>query len=64
MRKLSPDSNSMTVIFKAPPALIEQADDYARAMRTSRSWVIRAVLQAHFDQMPTPGVELQQEAAE
>jgi hypothetical protein len=64
MKRLSSDSNSMTVIFKAPPDLIELADGYARATQTSRSWVIRAALQALFSQMPSPGVLLQQEPAE
>jgi hypothetical protein len=64
MKRLSSDSDTMTVIFKAPVDLIEQADSYALATQTSRSWVIRAAMQALFSQMPSPGVLLQQEPAE
>ena len=61
MRKFF-QSEPINVIFKADQGLMARVDEYARVTQTSRSWVIRASLEAFFEQLPAPEPRQQQEA--
>ena len=49
--------NSNTVAFRLPPGWLENIDADCKRLKISRSAIVRAIVEAHYDAKPTAIVE-------